>query len=167
MSNVLVIQPRRILQHATVIALFPDHEARVVNALPEAALLHECDAVIVDAVALREINALPAPALRSMDAWTVPVVWIDADTAQAPKCANIAVVKRPVSRDELRTALATCLSRQLMLRANAERPPEKGPAGSGKMIRSTTAPAPVSNPAIIELVDAIEEGVPAQTKEKK
>lgn len=166
MSNVLVIQPRKILQYATVIALFPDHEARVVNTIPEAALVHDCDAVIVDAVALRETNALPAATLRSMDGWTVPVVWIDADAAQAPKCANIAVVKRPVSRDELRTALATCLGRQLMLRANAERAPEKRPASSGKMIRSTT-PSPVSNPVIIELIDAIEEGVPAQTKEKK
>ncbi|HEX2229402.1 MAG TPA: hypothetical protein VHM64_19885, partial [Candidatus Binatia bacterium] len=61
----------------------------------------------------------------------------------------------------------TCLGRRLMLRANAERAPDKRPVGSSKMIRSTTAPAPVSNPAIIELVDAIEEGVPPQIKEKK
>ena len=51
MSTVLVIEPRKILQHAATIALFPDHEARVVDGIPDAgaALLEQCDAVIVDA----------------------------------------------------------------------------------------------------------------------
>jgi hypothetical protein len=84
MSNVLVIEPRKILQHATTIALFPDHEARIVDAIPEAALVYECDAVIVDAVALREINALSAQALRAMEEWKVPTVWIDGDAPQPP-----------------------------------------------------------------------------------
>ena len=69
MSNVLVIQPRKILQHATVIALFPDHEARVVETIPEAGLLCEYDAIIVDAVALREADGLSKERLKMMDEW--------------------------------------------------------------------------------------------------
>ena len=167
MSNVLVIEPRKLLQHATAIALFPDHEARVVDAVPEAALVHECDAVIVDAMALREINALSAQAVSAMDEWTVPMVWIDGDQPQAPKCANLAVVKRPVSRDELRAALAICLGRQLMLQASAEPAFHQGATASGKMIRQKTPSGPVPRPRIIELVDVVEEEAPAKGKKKK
>jgi hypothetical protein len=166
MSNVLVIEPKKILQHATAIALFPDHEARIVDAIPEAALVHECDAVIVDAVALREVNALPTKALNAMDEWTVPMVWIDTDAPQTPKCANLAVIKRPVSRDELRAALATCLGRQLMLRASTETAARQDPTGSGKMIRQKTAAAPAPTPHIIELVEVVEEEG-AESKDKK
>jgi hypothetical protein len=166
MSHVLVIEPRKILQHAIAVALFPDHEARMVEAVPGPALVHECDAAIVDAVALREINALAAQNLSAMSGWTVPLVWIDGDAPQTPKCANLAVVKRPVSRDELRAALATCLGRQLTLRASADTAPQRNAAGGGKRIGPKAVTAPVSNPPIIELVDVVEERAPAQTKEK-
>ena len=166
MSHVLVIQPRKILQHAIAVALFPDHEVRMVEAVPEAALVHECDAAIVDAVALREINALSAEALSAMSGWTVPIVWIDGDAPQTPKRANLAVVKRPVARDELRAALATCVGRQLTSRASADTAPQGNAAGGGKMIGRKAVTAPVSNPPIIELVDVVKERAPAQTKEK-
>ena len=165
MANVLVIEPRKILQHATAIALFPDHEARIVDAIPEAALVHDCDAVIVDALALREVNALPTKALNAMNEWSVPMVWIDNDTPQAPKCANLAIVKRPVSRDELRAALATCLGRELMLRARAEPARKQGASGAGKMIRQKTAPAP--NLRVIELVEVVEDDAGAESEDNK
>jgi hypothetical protein len=165
MSHVLVIEPRKILQHAITVALFPDHEARIVETVPETRSVHECDAVIVDALALREINALPAQALSAMNEWTVPVVWIDGDAPQAPKCANLAVVKRPISRDELRAALATCLGRQLMARADVEPAVQQGSGGSGKLIIPRAA-KPAQAPQIIDLVDVVEES-PAQSKQKK
>lgn len=165
MSNVLVIEPRQVLQHAAAIALFPDNEARIVEAIPEAPLAHECDAVIVDAVALREINALSAQALRAMDDWTVPMVWIDGDVPQAPNCANLAIVKRPVSRDELRAALATCLGRELMSHASAEAALQSGARSSGKTIRQKAAMA--TAPRVIDLVEVVEEKTAADSKRKK
>jgi hypothetical protein len=165
MSNVLVIEPRKILQHATTIALFPDHEARIVDAIPQAVLVYECDAVIVDAVALREMNALSAQALRAMEEWKVPTVWIDGDTPQPPNCVNLVVVKRPVSRDGLKTALATCLGRELMSRASATAAPPKNAPDGGKLIRPKAAAAP--GPRVIDLVEVVEEGAAADTKVKK
>jgi hypothetical protein len=167
MSHVLVVQPRKILQHAITVALFPDHEARIVEAVPESALAQECDAAIVDALALREINALSAETLSAVSGWTVPIVWIDGDVPQTPKCANLAVLKRPVSRDELRAALATCLGRQLTSRASADDAPRRNAPGGGRMVGVKGALAPVSNPPVIELVDVVEEQAPAQTKVKK
>ena len=163
MSNVLVIEPRKVLQHATVIALFPDHEARIVEAIPEAALAHECDAVIIDAVALREINALSAQGLRALDDWTVPMVWIDGDAPQAPNCVNLAIVKRPVSRDELRAALATCLGRELMSSAGAPTAVQNAPSAGKTKQKSVMATAP----QVIELVEVVEEKAPADSKGKK
>jgi hypothetical protein len=164
MSNILVIEPRKLLQHATAIALFPEHEALIVDAIPEAVRVPECDAVIVDAVALREINALSAQALSAMDAWTVPMVWIDGDPPRAPQCGNLVIVKRPVSRDELRAALATCLGRELMARSGADGALQQGARVSGRT-RQKAAPAPAAAPPIIDLVEVVEE-MPADTQSK-
>jgi hypothetical protein len=165
MSNVLVIEPRKILQHAIAIALFPDHEARIVEALPQAASAHDCNAVIIDAVALREMNALSPQLVSAMGEWNLPLVWIDGDVPEPPKSVNLVVVKRPVTRDQLRAALATCLERQLMLRASAKPAAQQGPASSSRMIRPRAA-ASAAAPQLIELVDVVEEA-PAQSKDKK
>jgi hypothetical protein len=168
MSNVLVIEPRKVLQHATAIALFPDHEARIVDGIPEAALVRQSDAVIVDAVGLRETNALSAEALQVMDEWTVPMVWIDGDAPQAPNSVNLVIVKRPVSRDELRAALATCLGSQLMSRAGAEAPAQQSARASGKTIKPKAATAPVPGGAkVIDLVEVVEQQAPVEGKTKK
>jgi hypothetical protein len=164
MSNVLVIEPRKILQHAIAIALFPDHEARIVEALPQAASAPDCDAVIVDAVALKEMNALSPQLASAMGEWNMPLVWIDGDAPEPPKSVNLVVVKRPV-RDELRAALATCLGRQLMLRASAKPVAQQGPASSSKLILPRSA-RPAAAPQLIELVDVVEEA-PARNKDKK
>jgi hypothetical protein len=170
MSNVLVIEPRKILQHATAIALFPEHEARLLDAIPEAALLEQCDAVIIDAVALRERNALSAEALHQMNRWNFPIVWIDGDRPQAPSAPNITIVKRPVSRDELRAAVATSLGRQLLLRGKTESSPAAASAtasAAGKMIRPKPSAAAAQKSQVIELVEVVEASGAEEEKEKK
>jgi hypothetical protein len=166
MSSVLVIQPRKILQHATAIALFPEHDTRMSDAIPEDSLA-QCDAVIVDAVALREKNALPVEALSRMSRWGLPIVWIDGDPPNAPAAANITVVKRPASRDELRAALATSLGRQLLLRPNAEAPAEPNVTASGGMIRKKTRVAAGAESQVIELVEVVEASGAEEEEEKK
>ncbi|MGH7929695.1 MAG: hypothetical protein ACREQV_18080 [Candidatus Binatia bacterium] len=168
MSNILVIEPRKILQHATAIALFPDHETHVVDSVPEGALVEERDAVIVDAVTLRETNALSAQTVRAMEEWTVPMVWIDADPPQAPNSVNLVIVKRPVSRDELRAALAACLGRELMSRAGADAGLEQGARGSAKTTAKKAGTAPAQKPQVIDLVEVVEEtNADTQSKGKK
>jgi hypothetical protein len=111
MSTILVIEPRKILQHATALALFPDHDARMMTTVPETEALIDCAAVIVDAAVLRETGGLPAQAIRAMEKWDTPMVWIDGDSPAPPNRDKLIVVKRPVSRTAMREALALCLAK--------------------------------------------------------
>ena len=168
MSNILVIEPRKILQHATAIALFPDHVARILDAIPEAPQAQECDAIIVDAVTLREANALSEQTLRALEEWTVPMVWIDGDPPQAPRCENLVIVKRPVSRDDMRAALAGCLGRALLSKPTTEAAPDQRPGSSGSAGRQKAAAAPAQRKQVIDLVEVVEEPSPdTQGKNKK
>jgi hypothetical protein len=147
MSTILVIEPRKILQHATAIALFPEHEARMAATIPQAEELNHFAAVIIDAAVLRETSGLSAQALRAMEMCKTPMVWIDGDPPQPPNRDQLVVVKRPVSRKAIREALAICLGQ--------DSSPESGVA--------TTKEG-----TIIELVDVVD-AAPAgrQTKGEK
>ena len=146
MSTILVIEPRKILQHATAIALFPEHEARMSVTIPEAGELQKFAAVIVDAAALRETSALSAQTLRAMETWKAPNIWVDADPPQPPKRDKLVIVKRPVSRKAIRAALAQCLGQDLE--------PAAGRAGDAAGENAGAAAAKERN--VIELVDVVE-----------
>jgi hypothetical protein len=146
MSAILVVEPRKILQHATAIALFPEHEARMVTTIPQAEEVDNFAAVIIDAAVLRETSGLSAQALRAMELWKTPMVWIDRDPPQAPRRERLVIVKRPVSRQAMREALAACLEQDA-------KPETEG------------ATAQVQN--VIELVDVIEPASRQTKGEKK
>jgi hypothetical protein len=146
MSAILVIEPRKILQHATAVALFPEHEARMFETVPEAGEIEEFAAVIVDAAALREASGLSAQALRAMETWKAPMVWVDGDPPLPPKRDKLVIVKRPVSRQAIRAALAECLAQEF----------ETG-GGAGNSTRDNAAAATVKERNVIELVDVVEE----------
>jgi hypothetical protein len=135
MSTILVIEPRKILQHATALALFPDHDARMMTTVPETEALIDCAAVIVDAAVLRETGGLPAPAMRALEKWDTPMVWIDGDSPAPPNRDKLIVVKRPVSRTAMREALVQCLAKGA----------GKAPTGTAENERD-----------VIELVDVVE-----------
>jgi hypothetical protein len=146
MSSILVVEPRKILQHATAIALFPEHEARMTVTIPDAGELQKFAAVIVDAAALRETNALSAQTLRAMETWKAPIIWVDGDPPQPPKRDKLVIVKRPISRKAIRAALAQCLGQAL--------DPEAGRAGNPTGENAAAAAAKGRN--VIELVDVVE-----------
>jgi len=146
MSTILVIEPRKILQHATAIALFPEHEARMAETIPEAGELQKFAAVIVDAAALRETSALSAQTLRAMETWKAPIIWVDGDPPQPPKRDKLVIVKRPVSRKAIRAALAQCLGQDFEPAAD-----RAGDTAGG----SASAPAAKAR-NVIELVDVVE-----------
>jgi hypothetical protein len=154
MSAILVIEPRKILQQATAIALFPEHEARMFETVPDAGELQEVAAVIVDAAALREVNGLSAQALRAMESWKAPMVWVDGDPPRPPKREKLVIVKRPVSRQAIRAALAECLAQDL-----------KAGGGAGNSNPENAAAATAKARNVIELVDVVEEA-PARKQSK-
>jgi hypothetical protein len=158
MSSILVVEPRKLLQHATAIALFPEHVARMIETIPEAGLVAEFDAVVVDAAALKESSALSAEALRAMEVWQAPMVWIDGDPAEAPKRDKLVIIKRPVSRDAMRAALAACLGQDSKPGAGGAVALDHGVRGAARTTRGKTAAAAAKERRVIDLVDVVEEG---------
>ncbi len=154
MGSILVIEPSKILQQATVIALFPEYQAQMMETIPEGGELLNFDAVIVDAVELREARALSAEKLSVMETWAAPMVWIDGDPPQPPKRDKLVIVKRPISRAAMRAALAECLGRASM--------------PGGRALNTAGEQASVATPTerrVIELVDIVDDG-PASVQSK-
>ncbi len=158
MGRILVIEPSKILQHATVIALFPEYESQMVETIPEAGELQNFDAVVVDAVELREAGALSAQALSVVAKCDTPIVWLDGDPAQPPEREKLVIVKRPISRAAMRAALAECLGRTSTPRGG-------GLDAAGEPV----GPKAATEQRVIELVDIVEDGpvVAGSTAEKK
>jgi hypothetical protein len=152
MSKILVVQPHRILQHAIGLCLFPQYQTWVTNSIPERTELGEVDAAIIDAAALRETDALSDAALRSLQDWDIPIVWID--TLNAPATLHdtrVIVIRTPITKQDLERALAHCLrdSQEPRRATSPEEPSSSHKAGRGK-------------PDVIDLVEVVEvvEGAP-------
>jgi len=139
-------------------ALFPEHELTMLDALPKT-VSKEFDAMIVDIAALRECDSLTGRDLKMLQSFDIPLVLIAADGA-----AEIAVreklvrITRPVTKESLQRALADCLSGAASLRAEIANPAELAIKPKAKA-RKPKVPARAL-PAInyIELVDVVEEG---------
>lgn len=160
MSMILVIQPHKMLQHAMALSLFPQYQTRVTSVIPEAGEIEDVDAVIVDAMSLRETRALTAEAMASLRVWSVPMIWIDGgESPSAPIREKLVIVKRPIGRQSLQKAVAKCLGES----ATTERK-QKAPAPKRKP--RSTAPAAVNDESVrdnvIELVDVVQESPTSQ-----
>jgi hypothetical protein len=159
MSKILVIEPRKILQQALRLALCPDHEVELDANLSdkEPAAVKDYDLAIIDAASLREANVSSAQVLRAVQAWKIPKIWIDDDErAQAPGLEKLVVLAKPIEKETLQSAVATCLGVSLPGKQNGTgRRPAKGTTGFAGTTASdsdTTA-----GPPIIDLVDVVEE----------
>jgi hypothetical protein len=85
MSRILVVQPHKMLQHAFSVALFPEHQVKIMERIPDAAALKDVDLVIVDALALRQRDSLAQQELSEVQNWKTPTIWIDKDAdSQVP-----------------------------------------------------------------------------------
>jgi hypothetical protein len=165
MSKILVVEPRKILQQALRLALWPDHEVQLDANLSdkEPAALIEFDLAIIDAAALREVNVPSTQVLRAVQAWTIPKIWIDdAERTQAPGRDELRVLTKPVEKDTLQAAVATCLGAALSSKQNGNSGP---PAKTTTRSTRTTAsdPSTTAEVPIIDLVDVVEEP-PAHTR---
>jgi len=110
MSKVLVIQPSRMLRHALVCALFPDHEVHALESIPDCGFVEQFDAVIIDTDALEETFASGAEPLRVIESWKIATVCIDGkmSSTTAPR-GRLRLLSLPVTQETLRDALAQSL----------------------------------------------------------
>jgi hypothetical protein len=111
MSTILVVEPYTVLQHAIVVAFFPEHQIRIAEAVPDSP--GDADIVIVDATALRERSRLSSAELRRIFEWDRPIIWIDGVNAPEPNAnviVNLVRLGMPLKRDELKTTVAECLN---------------------------------------------------------
>jgi hypothetical protein len=153
-----VVEPRKILQQAIRLALCQDHEVQLDESLSDTEpSAINFDLAIVDAAALREINVLSTPLLRAVQGWKIPKIWIDeAERVQASSRYKLMVLTKPIQKETLQSAVATCLDASLSSKQNGTtRLSAKRTTGS----IGTTASDSVTTPAatIIELVDVVEE----------
>ena len=158
MSKILVVQPHRILRHALAVALAPDHRVEAVEIIPEAGDPKTADMVIIDAGALRERGALTARELRLMEPWQVPTLWIDPDAMLPNK--KFKNLTWPLSREELKKAVAECLTKAIVASESVGTPEKRdgAPAAGKKERRAAKASEPAAevDKHVIELVDVVE-----------
>jgi hypothetical protein len=159
MSKILVIEPRKILQQALRLALSPDHEVQFDVSLSdrEPTAVKDYDLAIIDAAALRDANLLSTQHMRVVQGWKIPKIWIDdAQRAQAPARDKLVVLTKPIQKETLQSAVATCLGAPLTGKQNGTGAQSaKGTTGSSGTTASDSGT--IQGPAIIELVDVVEE----------
>jgi hypothetical protein len=154
MSKILVIQPHKMLQHAIALSLFPRYQARMTSSIPDAREIKDVDAVIVDAASLRETHELSAQAIRLLQGWNLPIIWIDSvDSPALPSHANFVAVTTPLAKESLQSAVAQCVG-ELPKRdgkrtrtTDQEDRPSRNAAASEERVQEK----------VIELVDVVEE----------
>jgi len=157
MSKVWLIEPDKMLRQAFTVALFPEFQIQVVDALPDT-VLKDVDVLIVDAAALQEREPESEPRFRALANWHLPIVWIDGDQpAQAPDRDHCIRLTRPVAKEALRRALAQCLSVTAAPKSTVSREPAKMPLGKKTRTKKALEIATGENRNFIELVDVVEE----------
>jgi DNA-binding response OmpR family regulator len=162
MSKIFVIQPHKMLQHAIIAALFPEHDVKVVEKISEGEPLAEADLAIVDAGALRARGLLTTGAIRALQQWRVPVILIGAeildDASTFKGCPRLAA---PIKREELRATVAGALRSSTAAvtdTAAFAKPATPSRAAKQKASESKRDGADSGNSKeVIDLVDIIEE----------
>jgi len=81
MSKILVIEPHRILQQAIAIALYPENDVELKDAIPESLNVKDFDAVIVGAASLEEKSGLGGQGIHTIRVWKLPTIWIEDESS--------------------------------------------------------------------------------------
>jgi len=162
MSRLLIIEPNRMLRYGLAMALTPDHVFQFVDAPPAASQAREFDALIVDAVMLRQVEAGKLVEIEAIDRWPVPTLWIDDLESASPPRVKAVTLKPPVQREQLLRALFDCLNppgeqRPVGKRSEAGAPKPAKPRP--KKVKEPEAALADGNDVIelIELVEVVED----------
>jgi hypothetical protein len=135
MSKILVVERHRMLQQAIALALFPEHEVKIRSAIPESSELTGFDAVIVDVGSIGESDGDFEPAIRAVQSWKVPTVWVQGSSnRQTPQREKLVSLNPPIEKEVLLSALAECLgipSKEKRLDPSTRAPALAGDSRSG------------------------------------
>jgi hypothetical protein len=158
MSKILVVEPYKILQRAIALSFFPDHLVEVTGEIPDRSAIEQrsYDVAIIDAGALRERNTAGDLNRRLQD-WQIPMIWLEDNMSTvAPVRDNLMVLRKPIARNDLLTALSCCQAKGSTI----------PPTYVGEKLRnrevlaaSELKPDPEHTAEIIELVDVVEEKI--------
>ena len=156
MSKILIVEPYKILQRAIALSFFPDHLVEVTEEIPDRSAIEQrsYDVVIIDAGALRERNTAGDLNRRLQD-WQIPMILLEDNTSTvAPVRDNLMVLRKPIARNDLLTALSYCQAKGSTI----------PPTDVGEKLRNREVLAaselkrdPEHTAKIIELVDVVEE----------
>jgi hypothetical protein len=156
MSKILLVQPYKVLQHALVVALFPEHQVKIVEKLPTDWAAEDADLAIIDAVALRGKASTMANEIRAPENWRLPILWIDSETSTGNAPSKLHRLAPPLTKEELRTAVAELLRAQAPS-AEASHDEAHFPAPRGAKAAMAGADKVGGDKNIIELVDVFDE----------
>jgi len=151
-----------MLRYGLAAALTPDHIFQFVDAPPPASVAGEFDALIVDAVMLRQGEAAKPADIEALDRWPVPTLWIDDLESSSPRRGNAVMLKPPVQREQLLRALFECLNppgEERPVGKRSESPAPKPAKPRPKKVKETEATLADGNNVIelIELVEVVED----------
>ena len=135
MSKILVVEAHRMLQQAIALALFPEHEVKIASAIPESSELKDFDAAIVDVESLVVLDNASEAAIRAVQSWKVPTVWVQGSShGPTPQRENLIPINTPIEKEVLLSALAECLgtiSKEQRLDPSTRAPALAGDSRSG------------------------------------
>jgi hypothetical protein len=159
MSTILFINGYRMLQQAVAVSLFPDHDVRVGDTIPNPGAIAEVDAVIIDAASPRGEGDVIAQAVAEAEKRKLPVIWIEGpDALEAPNREALLVVKTPIQRSALHAAVTEALTKNKR-GAGSGKPGAAHGDISSKKDHVEAADAPPEAPArkkVIELLDVVD-----------
>ena len=155
MSKILLIESNKMLQHAFVLALFPEHEVEVIHEIGAAAK-DAADLAIIDAAALRDCESETEHEAPGGE-WHLPTIRIGGLTPISSDSSEVVVLAMPFTKDELRAAIAQVLrptpSHPAHHPEDAQRDTRKS-----KPLKATPRKQEPDDRQVIELVDVFVEG---------
>lgn len=157
MSKILLIEPSKMLQHAFVLALFPEHEVEIISNIGDAAK-GTPDLAIIDAATLRDA-AIAAPGAKLNRNLRLPMIRIGGDAGADSNTAEVAVLSIPFTKEELRAAITQALNSAPSNTAvrTEEAPLESTSPRKAKAAKGAAKKQDAEDRQVIELVDVFED----------
>jgi hypothetical protein len=158
MSKILLVEPYAMLQHALIVALFPEHQVQIVEDLGTAEAAAEgADLVIIDGVALRQRDAAAPGEIRALQTRPVPIIWIDSGTTADEASAKTVRLAPPFTKEELKTAVADLLPGAAPAVETIHGQANSAAPRNAKAAAKTGPTKVADGKKIIELVDVVDE----------
>jgi hypothetical protein len=162
MGKILLIGPKRILNQAVSLYLFPQHDVEVKSSLGEIEpkSLQECDLIIVDAPAGTDGKS-DTDVPRSIEKLKTPTLWLAGDgSIPPPKRERFLTLKMPIQREAFQKALDDLLTTNKPGKGKSGSQGGEGISGKTpkKRGRGKEAKSPEGESSqFIDLVDIVEE----------